>query len=174
MEKYSTQSAYYKDVKITVCEPTDNLVTKLRKQIINECNDKVKGWFDVWPKDLWYSVVAEVDNKPFSIASARKDGKVMCYLYTLKEYRVKYRDLAQTDYTRLFIDNAVTDELYLTIDAFSDKHKRLAKAWDRSIMNGGIPEEFTPYKGKWRYDGISTYRHVEQHFYRLDIKNNVK
>jgi len=173
MEKYSTQSTFYKDVTISRCQPTDFLVSVLRKDILSECDEKVAGWFTSWPKDLWYCLVATVDGKPFSIASARQDGKVMCYLYTLKEYRVKYRDLAQTDYTRIFIDNATTDSLYLTIDAFSNKHKRLAKAWDRTIMNGQIPNEFTPYKGKWKYEGIKEYRGVDQHFYRLNIKEVV-
>ena len=168
--KYSNQSKYYKDVTIHACPPGDIKVSILRGKILQECDKRIKTWYTDWPKDLWYCVIAETQNNPFSIACARTDGKVMCYLYTLKQYRKNYRDLAQTDYTQIFIDNAITDEIYLSIDAFSKKHERLAKAWDRVITNGGIPDEYTPYKGKWLYDGVQTYRGIDQHFYKLNLK----
>ena len=171
MEQYSIQSRYYPNVVLNICDPFGSLVTQMLNLILDECKDKtICSWYKMWHvKEVWYSVVATIDQKPFSIASAKKDGKVLCYLYTLEKYRKSFRDLVQTDYTQIFIDNAITDSIYLGIDTFTKKHKSVAKAMDRVIMNGGIPDRYTPYKGKWTYSGVTQHKGVDQHIYKLDV-----
>jgi hypothetical protein len=171
MEQKYYQSNYYKDLNYKVCLPTDNTVLDLISLIVEVELGHPKEWFTNWHKyDLWYSIVAMKDNLPISIASARKDGKILCYLYTLPKYRNMYRELAQIDYIPIHVELAKTRILYLSIHAFDKKHERLAKAWDRKILNH-LPNDVTPYRGKFVYKGIKEYRHVPQHIYELDLDN---
>lgn len=169
--KVKWSSNYYDDVTIYRCQPEDILTEEIVLRILDECNDHPRLWFeDLANRDLWYLLIATVNDKPISICGCREDGKVLCYLYTLKEYRNEYRGLAQIDYVPIFIEDAKTDKIYLTVHAYDTKHKRLARAWDRLIVSG-IPDEVQPYRGKWIYKGIEEYRGVDQHWYELDYKN---
>lgn len=169
--KVEWSSNYYDDVVIKVCQPEDILTEFMVLRILQECDDHPKLWFEnLAKKDLWYLLIATIDDQPISICGCRKDGKVLCYLYTLKEYRNKYRGLAQIDYIPIFIENAITDKIYLTVHDYDKKHKRLARAWDR-LISSGIPSEVQPTRGKWEYKGIKEYRGVDQHWYELDYKN---
>ena len=171
MEQKYYLSNYYKDLSYKVCLPTDTLVSNLISSIIEVENGHPKEWFLNWHKyDLWYSIVAIKNNEPISIASARKDGKILCYLYTLPKYRNMYRELAQIDYIPIHVQLADTRILYLSIHAFDKKHERLAKAWDRKILNN-LPNNVTPYRGKFVYKGVKEYRNVPQHIYELDLDN---
>jgi|TARA_Y100000022_G_C13253935_1_gene378636 hypothetical protein len=172
MEKYSIPSIYYEDVRINICHPLDDLPKQIVKEILNELNedDHVYSWFNDWgERDLWYCVVATVNEKPISIAGASKDGKVLRYLYTLKPYRIKYRGIAQMDFMRVFVNKAITPTLYISIHAFTKKHEKLARSYDRQMLSG-VPRELQPYAGKWKYEGVRTYRNVDQHHYRLYLK----
>jgi len=164
-------SNYYDNIVIYRCQPNDDLVKKITVSILQECEDHPRQWFEkLDQKDLWYVLVACIDNNPISICGCRKDGKVLCYLYTLKNYRNKYRGIAQIDYVPIFIENTITDKIYLTVHAYDKKHEKLARAWDRLISSGRPPEK-QPYRGKWKYLGIKEYRGVDQHWYELDYKN---
>lgn len=164
-------SVYYDDVTIHRCQSDHSLVKEIILKILDECNDHPKNWFqNLHKKGLWYLLIACVEDKPISICGCREDGKVLCYLYTLKEYRNKYRGLAQIDYVPIFIENATTDKIYLTVHAYDKKHEKLAGAWDR-LINSGLPPDKQPYRGKWKYLGIKEYRGVEQHWYELDYKS---
>ena len=168
-EKWS--SVHYDDVVIYRCQPEDILTERIVLKILDECDKPLKVWFeDLAEKDLWYLLVACIGDTPISICGCRKDGKVLCYLYTLKEYRNKYRGLVQIDYVPIFVENAITEKLYLTVHAYDKKHERLARAWDRLIHSGQPPEK-QPYRGKWKYLGIKEYRGVDQHWYELDYKS---
>ena len=169
--KEEWSSKHYNDVTIYRCQPYDPIVERMVLHILEECDDHPSTWFeDLGRKNLWYLLVAVVNNQPISICGCREDGKVLCYLYTLKEYRNKYRGLAQIDYVPIFIENAKTDKIYLTVHAYDKKHERLARAWDR-LINSGNPPEKQPYRGKWKYLGVKEYRGVDQHWYELDYKN---
>lgn len=180
MEKKSYQSNYYNNVSIQVLEPNDSIVLQLVEEIkyeimhsgdINQA--RLYNWYENWQnKDIEYTLVAvENDtNKPFGMSSYKSDGKVLCYLYALSDYRVKYRDLAQIDYLPLHVKYCTLDKIYLSIHAFTKSHERLAKAWNKKILNGGIPEEVTPYKGRFKYCGVQKVANVDQHVYELEIK----
>lgn len=149
------------------------LVTDLRKEILKECKGITREWYFNWDKrveDIEYCIVATKNGKPFSFVSYRSDGKVLCYLYTLRKYRNDYRGLVQIDYLSLHIRFAKVDEIYLTIDAYDKTHSRLAKAWDRKILSG-VDDSLQPYRGKFEYQGVIEYRGTDQHKYTLDIKN---
>jgi len=171
MEPYSIPSIYYKDVQINVCDPHSDLVQKILQDILAECeNEIIRSWYENWHnKGLWYCTVATVNGLPFSIAGAKQDGKVLCYLYTLKDYRIKYRGIPQMDYMRVFVDRAVTDTLYMGVHAITKKHEKLARSYDRQIMSG-VPRELQPYAGKWKYEGVQEYRNSPQHIHRLYLK----
>lgn len=169
MVPYSIPSVYYDDVKIEVCYPDDSLIELLLMFIINECDpqDHIYNWYKNWARNnLWYCAVATVNGFPISIAGAREDGKVLCYLYTLKDYRIKYRGIPQMDFMRVFVDNAKTETLYMGVHAFTKKHEKLARSYNRQMFSG-VPRELQPYAGKWKYEGVQTYRNVDQHIHRL-------
>lgn len=171
MEKYLIPSVYYDDVKINVVDPFDDLVIEMIQYILEECdpNDHVKTWYLDWDhKDLWYCCIATINDKPIALAGASKDGKVLRYLYTLKNYRIKYRGIPQMDFMRVFVEKAVTDSLYIGIHAFTKKHEKLAKSYDRQMLSG-VPRELQPWAGKWKYEGVKVYRNSDQHIWRLDI-----
>lgn len=172
MEQYSIPSIYYKDVQINVCDPYDNLVQKILLNILKECdNDIIRSWYLNWEsKELWYCVVATVNGFPITISGAKEDGKVLCYLYTLKDYRIKYRGIPQMDFMRVFVDKAKTETLYMGVHAISKKHEKLARSYNRQMMSG-VPRELQPYAGKWKYEGVQKYRNSEQHIHRLYLKN---
>ncbi len=162
-------SNYYLDLQIHKCDINDELVKQFQKHILdNEKSKKIKLWYkELEHRDLEYFLIATLDNKPIS-GCGYGDGKVLRYLYTIKEYRNKYRGLAQIDYVPLFVKLTDRKKLYLSIDAYDDTHKRLSKAWDRVILSG-IPADKQPYRAKWKYIGIYKYRGVDQHFYELEI-----
>ncbi len=173
MVKYSIPSVYYSDIQISVCDPYDSLVQKLLLNILNEINsdDHIYDWYDDWEsKNLWYVVVAHINGFPISLAGAREDGKVLCYLYTLKDYRIKYRGIPQMDFMKVFVKEAITDTLYMGVHAFTKKHEKLARSYNRQMFSG-VPRELQPYAGKWIYEGVKTYRNSEQHIHRLYYKD---
>ena len=168
MEQHSIPSIYYKDVRINICDPCDDLVTWMPDKILKECDDNnIRSWYTNWKnKDLWYCTVATAQGSPISIAGAKKDGKVLCYLYTLKEHRIKHRGIPQMDFMRVFVDKAIGDTLYMGVHAFTKKHEKLARSYNRQIMSG-VPRELQPYAGKWKYEGVQEYRNSQQHIHRL-------
>ncbi len=165
------QSNYYEDLKIHKCDITHNLVQKFKENILKkETDKKILLWYDdLLNRDLEWFLISTLNNEPIS-GCGYGDGKVLRYLYTLKEYRNKYRGLAQIDYVPLFVKLTNRKKLYLSIDAYDDTHKKLSKAWDRVILSG-IPAEKQPYRAKWKYIGIYKYRGAMQHFYELDLND---
>ena len=171
MEKYSIPSVYYDDVKINVVDPFSDLTIDMVQCILEECDpdDHVKNWYLDWDnKDLWYCCIATINNKPIALAGASEDGKVLRYLYTLKDYRIKYRGIPQMDFMRVFVEKAVTDTLYIGIHAFTKKHEKLARSYDRQMLSG-VPRDLQPWAGKWKYEGVETYRNSQQHIWRLHL-----
>lgn len=173
MAKKFFQSNYYQDVTIHVCNIDDSLVQEFVLSVLAEEQDpKVRLWYSTGlaDRDIKYFLVSVVDGVPISGCGTGDDGKILRYLYTLPEYRNKYRGLAQIDYTPIFVELADRDTLYLSIDAFDEKHRKLAKAWDRVILSG-VPAEKQPYRAKWKYIGIYKYRGTQQHFYELKLND---
>ena len=95
MEQNLHQSNYYKDIEIykLSCDDTEvlNFVESVKCDIICENtknSEKAYRWYDEWhKKDIEYTLLAYAKGTPISFSSYKSDGKILCYLYTITEYR---------------------------------------------------------------------------------------
>lgn len=176
MEQNCYPSNYYNDITVQKLSYDHSDVLKFVEIVKTDIMEsrklstaKMYKWYENWIKnDIEYTLLAYCNKTPISFASYKSDGKVLCYLYTLKDYRNIYRELAQIDYLPIHVHYTSLNKLYLSIDAFDKAHERLAKAWDRKLISG-IPEHLTPYRGKFKYCGVNVVRGVNQHIYELEI-----
>tara|TARA_B100000029_G_scaffold489494_1_gene547299 strand:- start:238 stop:765 length:528 start_codon:yes stop_codon:yes gene_type:complete len=170
--KNSYQSNYYSDIIIHKCDIDNILVLKFQQQILEkETNETILSWYrQLKDKELEWFLIATLNGNPIS-GCGYGHTKVLRYLYTFKEYRNKYRGLAQIDYVPLFVKITNEKRLFLSIDAYDKTHEKLAKAWDRVILSG-IPPEKQPYRAKWKYIGVYKYKNIDQHFYELNLNDN--
>jgi len=171
-----------KDLTLNHYKHRSDIVKKYREEVINDIleNDQdphLLTWYgDNWDKQdyMCADIVTNSKGELVSISAAElsDDGtrlKVFCRLYVIKKQR-HYHSINQRLIIPTYAEiakNMNINTLWITAHIFNEKIKVSVNTADKKRSTTSRKD--MPYYDKMIYEGIITYKNVEQHSFIINI-----